>query len=105
MPNLPPTSRYASVEDKTLPLADGTSVPYLGRRLVPHPDRFATLTEHVVQQGERPDLVAHRYLGDPEQFWRLCDANGCLRPEELTERPGARIRITLPLGIPGPSDA
>lgn len=105
MSTLPPTSRYYSLEQKTLELPDGTIIAYLGRRIVPLPERFATLQMHVVKQGERPDLVAHQYLGDSEQFWRLCDANAVLHPEELTEREGAEIRITLPEGIPGPSNA
>ncbi len=50
--------------------------------------------------GERLDLIAARYLGDPEQSWRQCDANGAVRPEEL-EEVGRRVRITLPEGIPG----
>jgi hypothetical protein len=103
--NLPLTSRYYSIEQKKLVLPDGTEIVYLGRRLVPQPGRFATLTEHVVQQGERPDHVAHQHLGDAEQFWRLCDSNACLHPGELTEHPGERIRITLPEGIPGLKNA
>ncbi|MFZ1707308.1 MAG: LysM domain-containing protein, partial [Anaerolineae bacterium] len=63
------------------------------------------LQEHTVAEGERPDLIAAAYLGDPEQFWRLCDANGVMRPEELTEEVGRRLRITLPEGIPGLPDA
>jgi hypothetical protein len=100
-----PTSRYYSIEQKTLELPNGDKVAYVGRRFVPQQDRFATLTEHVVQQEERPDQVANQFLGDAEQFWRLCDANGCLQPEELTDHAGERIRITLPEGIPGPSNA
>jgi hypothetical protein len=105
MSSLPPTSRYYPVEQKMLELPDGTSIPYLGRRFVPLPERFATLEMHTVEQGERPDQVAYQHLGDPEQFWRICDANGVLYPEELTERPGSQIRITLPEGIPGQSNA
>jgi len=56
---------------------------------------------HRVTQGERLDNVTAKYLGDPEQFWRLCDANRALRPQELTETLGRRIAITLPEGIPG----
>ncbi|MGH7229842.1 MAG: LysM domain-containing protein, partial [Nitrospiraceae bacterium] len=41
------------------------------------------------------------YVGDPEQFWRLCDANAAMRPEELTGIIGRVLRITLPEGIPG----
>ncbi len=103
--NLPPTSRYYAVEQKKLELPDGTFLAYLGRRFVPLPDRFAAIGEHMVEQGERPDHVAHQELGDSEQFWRLCDANGVLHPEELTGTPGKRVRVTLPEGIPGPSNA
>jgi len=39
-------------------------------------------------------------LGDPELFWRVCDANRAMRPDELTETIGRRLRITLPEGIP-----
>ena len=59
------------------------------------------LQEHVVGQGDRLDNITARYLGDPEQFWRVCDANRAMRPEELTEEIGRRLRITLPEGIPG----
>ena len=38
----------------------------------------------------------------PRQFWRVCDANAAMRPDELTETIGRRLRITLPEGIPGP---
>ena len=55
--------------------------------------------------SERPDLIAYQYLGDPEQYWRISDPNSVLQPEELTARPGTQIRITLPEGIPGPSNA
>jgi hypothetical protein len=98
-------SRYYNIEQKTLMLPDGTMIAYIGRRFVPQPNRFATIGEHVVAQGERPDTVAAQVLGDPEQFWRLCDSNAVLQPEELTHEPGERIRITLPEGIPAPRNA
>lgn len=101
----PPTSRYAATEVKLLELPDGSHVPYLGRRLVPRPERFAEIGRHVVSQGERPDHAAYQVLGDAEQFWRLCDANRVLRPQELTERPGTTLRVTLPEGIAGPPRA
>lgn len=102
---VPPTSRYFGLETKFLENPDGTKVAYLGRRLVPPPELFATLSFHVVSQDERLDNVAAQFLGDPEQFWRLADANAALKPDELTARVGARIRITLPQGIPGAADA
>lgn len=101
----PPTSRYAGMETKTMETAPGRFVIYLQRRFLPAPGNFALLHEHAVTQGERLDNVTAHYLGDPEQFWRICDANGAMRPQELTETVGRRLRITLPEGIPGIPDA
>ena len=100
-PNFPPTSRYALTPTTSLVRADSTMVTYLKRRFVPAPGNLALLQWHQVVQGERLDNIAAKYLGDPEQFWRLCDANRALRPEELTETIGRKLRITLPEGIPG----
>jgi hypothetical protein len=103
----PPTSRYFGIEIAKLVLppassADGqaTRIPYLRRRLLPASSGFALLHEHVVTEGERMDLIAARELGDSEAFWRICDANDAMRPEDLAIL-GRRLRITLPLGVPG----
>ncbi|MGI8917678.1 MAG: LysM domain-containing protein [Pyrinomonadaceae bacterium] len=98
-------SRYYSVPTATLEPADGRQIAYLRRRFVPPPENFALLLEHAVSEAERLDNITAHYLGDPEQFWRVCDANGAIRPQELVETVGLRIRITLPEGIPGTSDA
>jgi hypothetical protein len=99
----PPTSRYALVEQAIWTAPDGRQITYLRRRFVPPPERFALLAEHVVSGGDRLDNIAAEHLGDPEQFWRICDANVALRPAELTEQPGRRLRITMPEGIAGAS--
>lgn len=97
-----PTSRYYTTDVAThTPDGSETPVVYLRRRFVPAADRFALLYEHTVAGGERPDTIAYQHLGDPERFWQLCDANTVIRPDELTETVGRRIRITLPEGIPG----
>ena len=101
----PATSRYYAVETATLETAEGKTVRYLRRRFVPSPDRFTLLQEHLVTQNDRLDNITARYLGDPEQFWRVCDANGAMRPDALTETIGRRLRITLPEGIPGSPNA
>jgi hypothetical protein len=99
----PPTSRYAQSETRELVTPAGTTVVYLRRRLVAPLDRFVTVQEHRVAQGDRLDGLTARYLGDPEQFWRICDANGALWPGELEEL--ARVvRITLPEGLPAPPE-
>jgi hypothetical protein len=102
----PPGSRYHGIATKTHVAPDGRTVVYLARRFVPPSGRFTLLREHAVVQGDRLDNVTARHLGDPEQFWRVADANDALRPDELTEEVGRRLRITLPEGIPGaPSNA
>jgi hypothetical protein len=100
----PPTSRYAPIEIAKIEDANGTETVYLRRRFIPPPERFALLTEHVMTQGERLDNITAQHLDDSEQFWRLCDANRAMRPDELTATIGRRLRITLPEGIPGLSD-
>jgi hypothetical protein len=97
----PPNSRYHGLPTATVEMPDGRSVAYVRRRLVPPPERFAVLYEHTVTQNERLDGIAQRYFGDPEQFWRICDANVAFCPNELTDRIGRRLKITLPEGIPG----
>lgn len=97
-----PTSRYFGLPTLEYQRPDGTKVVYVARRLIPGPERFAVLSYYTVTTTDRLDLVAARLIGDPEQFWRLCDANAALAPESLTDTPGARIAVTLPNGIPGP---
>ena len=101
----PPTSRYHGVETATLETASGKTVRFLRRRFLPAPQELALLQEHTVTEGERIDGIAALYLGDAEQFWRICDANLALHPDELTAVVGRRLRITLPAGLSGGSGA
>ena len=104
-PLFPPGSRYHGIAAAQLTRPDGTIIVFLRRRFVPPPSSFALLQEHVVGAGDRLDNLAARYLGDPQQSWRIGDANRAMRPDELVERVGRRLRITLPEGIPGVTDA
>lgn len=97
----PLTSRYHGTAVHTLTAPDGTQIPYIARRLLPDPASFTTITEYTVAAGDRPDLVAYKFLGDPGQWWQIADANPVLDPRELTATPGRKIRITLPHGIGG----
>jgi hypothetical protein len=104
-PLFPPTSRYYGIAAAQLTLPDGTVIAFLRRRFVPPPENFALLFEHVVAAGDRLDNLAAQYLGDPLQYWRICDANRAIRPDDLTAEVGRRLRITQPEGIPGVTDA
>jgi nucleoid-associated protein YgaU len=99
--NFAPNSRYHGIATAMWQAPDGTSHVYLLRRFIPPPESYADLTEHTVTQGDRLDNITAQYLGDPELFWRVADANNVIDPNELTETIGRKIRITLPAGISG----
>lgn len=96
-----PTSRYYAIPISTLEGSDGRTIAYVRRRFAPQPETLALIQYYTVSEGERLDNVAAAQIGDPEMFWRLCDANGAIDPHELTDTVGRRLRITLPEGIPG----
>jgi len=79
-------SRYAAAV-----LFTGQAEEFLGTRFPvdtsPRPDdRF-----HTVVDGDRADLLAHRYLGRAELWWIICDYNDIFFPLEL--EPGTVLRI------------
>ena len=79
-------SRYA-----TAILYTGGAEEFLGTRVsvdaAPRPDdRF-----HTVVDGDRLDLLAHRYLGRADLWWIICDYNDIFFPMEL--EPGSVLRI------------
>jgi hypothetical protein len=88
-------SRYEQVEQAVYVDGDGRQIPYTLLRAFPA--GTASVRVHEVADQERLDLIAYRYYGDPEQFWRLCDGNATLRPDDL-EVPGRRIRVPLVVG-------
>lgn len=90
------TSRYYPLETAVLTGADGRDVRYKRRRFLPPSRPAVVIAEHPVAQGERLDNIAARYLGDPEQFWRLCDDNDAMLPDGLTAEIGRRLRVTMP---------
>lgn len=91
-----PTSRYHNIETTTLTTAEGRVVAYVRRRFLAPGGVLPLLVEVTVNEGDRLDLITHRTLGDPEQFWRVCDANDAMDPTDLTEEPGRRLRIPIP---------
>jgi hypothetical protein len=96
-----PNSRYLGIDSETLTTRGGRTVTYLKRRFLPQPSQLAQVQQHTVVQGDRLDVIAARYFGDPELFWRICDANAAMRPEDLMALPGVALRICMPQGVPG----
>ena len=103
-PAFAPDSRYHGLDTAQWTRADGVSLTFVRRRFIPPAANFASVREHRVAERDRLDNLAAQYLGDPQQYWRLCDGNGALQPAELIETVGRSLRITLPEGVPGGTD-
>jgi hypothetical protein len=95
------TSRYAKLPVSTYIDAQGNAISYVTRRFLPPSTSFALMQEYSIVEGDRLDNLAARFIGDPQQFWKLCDANDAMEPEALMEI-GQSLRITLPEGVPAP---
>lgn len=91
-----PNSRYYSLETAKYETPDGRQIVYVRRRFPPRSDDMLLLVEVIMTEGDRLDLITARTLGDPEQFWRICDANNGMNPAELTEEPGGTLRVPVP---------
>ncbi len=51
---------------------------------VPPPPGEIPLGRHLLRPGQRLDHLAKHYLDDPAGYWRICEINGAMIPEELT---------------------
>lgn len=91
-----PTSRYYNVATVSRTQPDGRIVAYKRRRFLPRGESLPLLAELSIGQGERLDVLTARALGDPEQYWRVCDANNAMYPPDLVAEPGQRLRVPVP---------
>jgi hypothetical protein len=86
-------SRYEGVADASWVDPAGREIVYKRLRLVPPPG--PAVQGYVVARGDRLDLIAFRFYRDPEQFWRLCDGNRAMRPDDLVAEPGRQLIVPL----------
>jgi hypothetical protein len=84
-------SRYESVPEGVFADARGRQIPFKLLRIIADAPSLQT---HTVQSLDRLDMIAFKYYDDPEQFWRVCDANLATLPDELLEV-GKRLLIPL----------
>jgi hypothetical protein len=94
-----PDSRYHGVKFglyKRGPNDLGTA--YVLRRFIAQRREMGVALEHIVQAGERPELLAAQTFGEAELYWRIADSNVVTDPFELTDTPGARVAIPTPPG-------
>jgi hypothetical protein len=90
-----PASRYATVPVAQRSLPDGRVVSYVTQRFLPPAGTASNLTEVNAAVGERLDQLAARTIGDPGQYWRICDANEVLNPAAVDLGPGRLLLIPL----------
>lgn len=85
-------SRYDGIERYVVPGPDGVPVLVVSSPLREQPVRLGV---HLRRDGERLDHLAAHYLGNPTEFWRICDVNDAMLPEALADArrvdiPGSR---------------
>jgi hypothetical protein len=73
-------SRYLNAGTYTVTTSSGQVVTVTR---LPPPQTAPVVGYYRRLQGQRLDLVANRYVGDPTAFWKLCDANGSVVPDAL----------------------
>jgi len=73
-------SRYENVDTNQITDSTGNVFVYKKIRFIPPTDGVVGFT---VTQGERLDQIANRSFRDPLRFWRICDANEAMWPDDL----------------------
>ena len=91
--SFPPTSRYFGIGQAVIETATANPIVYLRRRIIPIAVQTEPLNEYSIVDGDRLDNIAATYIGDPEQFWQIADFNNAIKPEELTDEIGKKIKL------------
>ena len=84
-------SRYKSMPTYETIDSKGRTVKAV---VLPLPTEPNPAGEHKLLEGQRLDHLAAQYLGDPTAFWRICDVNNVMHPDELMVI-GERILIPI----------
>lgn len=92
-------SRYEGVSDAVHVDRDGREIAYKLLRIVPMAPPDDAVEHRVVRQGDRLDLLAHELFDDPEQLWRIADANTAMRADRLVATPGRSLRVPREEGL------
>jgi hypothetical protein len=84
-------SRYQKMSTYETTDAQGRAVKAV---VLPLPTQPRVAAEHVLRERQRLDLLAAQFLEDATAFWRLCDVNNGMHPDELRVI-GKRILIPV----------
>lgn len=82
-------SRYEKVPDAIITDGNGRVIRFKTTRFIADP---LAVVGHLVTNGERLDHIAWQHFHDAERFWRICDANRALWPDDLLEE-GTVLRV------------
>ncbi len=84
-------SRYKDIPNYTA--VDTSGKAYQTKSLRWIPETRGTFM-HTVKEGDRLDLLAYKYYGDPKRWWLISDANqDTFFPTDLLKEPGKKIII------------
>lgn len=83
-------SRYANVKEAELIDSAGRSNVYKRIRFIPP---TPPMRGHIITEGERLDHISYFYFKDARRFWRICDANAAMFPDDLADDIGRKIKI------------
>jgi hypothetical protein len=75
-------TRYEKVATNQITDATGRAIVYKKIRFIPTTVGIVGLT---VGQGDRFDQIAYRAFRDSQRFWRICDANDGMWPDDLLQ--------------------
>ncbi|MGB8700543.1 MAG: hypothetical protein WCD18_14095 [Thermosynechococcaceae cyanobacterium] len=89
-------SRYYNLETAQFTTPEGRVVAYKRRRFLPLNAGQTAIAEVKVTEGDRLDFLTAKVLGDPEQFWQLCDMNHAMSPADLIHPIGRTLQVVLP---------
>jgi hypothetical protein len=73
-------SRYEKVATNQITDSTGRVIVYKKIRFIPPTPGMVGYT---VKQGDRLDLVANLSFRDAQRFWRICDANDAMWPDDM----------------------
>src|SRR5260370_40212689 len=83
-------SRYEKVATNQITDSTGRVMVYKKIRFIPF---TAGVVGYTVKEDDRLDQIARRSFRSWQRFWRICDANDAMWPDDLT---GADRNLELP---------
>ena len=88
-----PDSRFANLPVLQV-IAPGSVRQVISLRLTRRQRSNQVIPKHRVTQGEQLDLIAHKFLGTEQLWWRILDVNPLIYPLDI--QPGDILDLPEP---------